>query len=143
PLLHGVRSPRSPAPLPYPTLFRSAFAFVSAHQATYPVATMCRVLEVSTSGYYAWRKHQPSERDREDAALTERIRIIHAESYGTYGAPRVHAELREQGVHVGRKRVARLMRQARLQGASRRRGTRTTVRKRGQDTPPDQIGRAH
>ena len=114
---------------------------MSAHQATYPVATMCRVLEVSTSGYYAWRKHQPSERDREDAALTERIRAIHEDSYGTYGAPRVHAELREQGVRVGRKRVARLMRQARLQGVSRRRGATTTVREAGAPKGPDLVGR--
>lgn len=114
---------------------------MSAHQATYPVATMCRVLGVSTSGYYAWRDREPSEREREDAALAERIRTIHADSYGTYGAPRVHAELRAHGVRVGRKRVARLMRQARLQGVSRRRGTRTTVRTRGQDSPPDLIER--
>jgi len=101
---------------------------------------MCRVLGVSASGYYAWHDREPSEREREDEALTERIRMIHEESYGTYGAPRVHAELREQGVRVGRKRVARLMRRARLQGVSRR-GTRTTVRKRGQDSPPDLVER--
>src|SRR5690606_15053498 len=80
--------------------------------------------EVSTSGYYAWRQRQPSEREREDAALTERIRAVHEDSYGTYGAPRIHAELRDQGVRVGRKRVARLMREARLQGVSRRHGPR-------------------
>ena len=81
---------------------------MSAHQATHPIATMCRVLEVSTSGYYAWRDRPPSEREREDAALTERVGAIHEASFGTYGAPRVHSELRAQGVHVGRQRVARL-----------------------------------
>lgn len=102
---------------------------------------MCRVLEVSTSGYYAWRDRPPSERDRRDAALTEHIRTVHEESHGTYGAPRVHAELRAQDVRVGCKRVARLMRRAGLQGVSRRRGTTTTVRKRRQNSPPDLVER--
>jgi putative transposase len=102
---------------------------------------MCRVLEVSASGYYAWRERPPSEREREDATLSERIRTIHEDSFGTYGAPRVHAELRAQDVRVGRKRVARLMRRAGLQGVSRRRGTTTTVRKRGQGSPPDLVER--
>ena len=102
---------------------------------------MCRVLEVSASGYYAWRERPPSEREREDAALSERIRTIHEDSFGTYGAPRVHAELRAQDVRVGRKRVARLMRGAGLQGVSRRRGTTTTARKRGQGSPPDLVER--
>ena len=114
---------------------------MKAHQATYPVATMCRVLEVSTSGYYAWRERPPSERARKDIALTEQILTIHQDSYGTYGAPRVHAELHAQDVRVGCKRVARLMRRAGVQGVSRRRGTTTTVRKRGQDSPPDLVER--
>jgi len=103
---------------------------VSAHQATFPIATMCRVLEVSTSGYYAWLNQQPSKRKQEDAVLSEKIRVIHTRSRGTYGAPRVHAELRAEGVHVGRKRVARLMRAAGLEGLSRRWGPVTTVRNR-------------
>lgn len=98
-----------------------------AHQAEYPIATMARVLEVSTSGFYAWRKRGPSKRAREDAWLLERIETAHEESRGTYGAPRIHAELQEQGIRVGRKRVARLMREAGLVGVSRRRGTRTTT----------------
>src|SRR5690606_20066604 len=138
PAPHGAGDPGKGGRLVRAGDRRAAFAFVSAHQAHYPVATMCRVLGVSASGYYAWRDREPSEREREDEALAERIRMIHEESYGTYGAPRVHAELREQGVRVGRKRVARLMRRARLQGVSRR-GTRTTVRKRGQDSPPDLV----
>lgn len=99
------------------------------------------VLGVSPSGYYAWLHRRPSERDREDATLTERIRTIHEQSSGTYGAPRVHAELRARGVRVGRKRVARLMRQSGLSGVSRRRGPRTTVRKRDRDPSPDLVGR--
>jgi len=95
----------------------------------FPVSAMCRVLEVSTSGYYAWLKREPSRRAREDAALTERIREVHSRSRETYGSPRIHAELREEGVCVSRKRIARLMREHGLEGASRRRrGWKTTVR---------------
>ena len=72
-----------------------------AHQAAHRVATMCRVLEVSTSGYYAWLKREESDRAKEDEKLTEEIREIHKRSRGTYGAPRIHAELAEDGIHVG------------------------------------------
>jgi transposase InsO family protein len=85
------------------------------------VATMCRVLEVSTSGYYAWRKREPSSRSMSDAALLARIREIHTRSRGTYGVPRIHAELEAEGIRVSRKRAGRLMREAGLKGAHRRR----------------------
>ncbi len=101
---------------------------MSAHQARYPVATMCRVLEVSRSGYYAWLGRFPSRRAREDVRLQEQVEAIHARSRETYGAPRIHAELRAEGIRVGRKRVARLMREARLEGVSRRRRRGTTKR---------------
>ena len=94
----------------------------------YPVATMCRLLGVSTSGYYAWQGRAPSARTESDEALLDRIREIHRLSRGTYGAPRIHAELVDRGYAVGRKRVARLMRRAGLRGISRRKGTRTTTR---------------
>jgi len=100
---------------------------VKGHRAAYEVATMCRVLGVSTSGYYAWQHRVPSVRAQHDAELTMKIHTIHLESRGTYGAPRVHAELAAQGVHVGRKRVARLMRAARVQGVSRRKWVTTTT----------------
>ena len=88
-----------------------------------PVAVTCRTLRVSISGYYGWRDRPPSERTVVDAALSTQIVEIHAMSRGTYGVPRVHAELRlGRGVRCGRKRVARLMRGARLQGIHRRRG---------------------
>ncbi len=93
---------------------------MSDHQADYPIATMCRLLGVSPSGYYAWRKRRPSHRTETDTALTAEIRAAHATSRGIYGAPRIHAELAAKGVHVGRKRVARLMSQAGLAGVSRR-----------------------
>ena len=83
---------------------------MSAHQAIYPIRTMARVLKVSASGYYAWRSRPVSARASADADLTRRIRTIHAGSHGTYGAPRVHAELKADGLPVGRKRIARLMR---------------------------------
>jgi len=92
----------------------------------YAVSTMCRVLEVSTSGYYAWLKREPSIRAREDAVLTKRIIEIHEWSDGTYGVPRIHDELIESGDAVGRKRIARLMKDAGLQGVSRRKRTVTT-----------------
>jgi len=108
---------------------------VSENRAAYPIASMCRVLGVSTSGYYAWAKRAPSRHAQTDALLLSHIRAAHAASYGTYGAPRIHAELRANGLCVGRKRVARLMAAAGLVGVSRRRFVRTTVRCGGRQAP--------
>jgi len=72
---------------------------VSDHQADYPITTMCQLLGVSSSGYYAWKKRQPSQRSETDAALTAEIRAAHAASRGTYGAPRIHAELAAKGTY--------------------------------------------
>lgn len=83
---------------------------------------MCRVLGVSTSGCYAWLARSASRRAREDAALKERNKKIHKAPKETYGAPRIHAELASKGVTLGSKRVARLMREAGLEGVSRRKG---------------------
>lgn len=102
---------------------------------------MCRVLGVSPSGYYAWRKRLLSARARADIALMAEIEAIHRVSRGTYGAPRIHAELRALGVHVGRKRVARLMRALGVQGVSRCKGPRTTVRDPAAAPAPDLVGR--
>jgi putative transposase len=107
----------------------------------YPIATMCRVLGVSASGYYAWRGRAPSARADCDARLLKRIREIHAASRGTYGAPRIHAELAACGHAVGRKRIARLMRAADLAGVSRRKGVRTTRRDRHARPAPDLVER--
>ena len=114
---------------------------MSAHRAVFPLATMCRVLGVSPSGYYAWMKRPPSRRAASDDALTERIRAAHAASHGTYGSPRIHAELCETGTPVGRKRVARLMKAAGITGVSRRRFVVTTVRD-GARQAPDLVDRA-
>ncbi len=107
----------------------------------YPVATMCRLLGVSASGYYAWQGRAPSARDQSDAALLERIREFHLISRGTYGAPRIHAELADQGHAVSRKRIARLMRNAGLAGVSRRKGRRTTLRDARARAAPDLVER--
>jgi putative transposase len=95
---------------------------VEREKATHSVTRMCRVLGVSPSGYYAWRRRSPSRRAQRDAELLDQIRAVHAKSRGIYGAPRVHAELRRKHhVHCSRKRVARLMRGAGLIGVHRRR----------------------
>jgi putative transposase len=114
---------------------------VSEHQAEHRVGTMCRVLKLSRSGYYAWRKRHPSRRAREDEELSRRIVEIHGFSRGTYGSPRIHAELQDEGVHVGRKRVARLMRQSGIEGVSRRRFVKTTRQSPHQRAAPDLVKR--
>ena len=108
---------------------------MSDHQAQYPIATMCRLLGVSSSGYYAWVTRQPSQRAQRDATLRAAIGAAHTASRGTYGAPRVHAELASQGLRVGRKRVARLMSRAGLAGVSRRRFIATTRKGDGRQAP--------
>ena len=107
----------------------------------YPIATMCRLLGVSVSGYHAWLRRPPSMRADDDAVLLERIREIHVASRGTYGAPRIHAELAAEGASVGRKRVARVMRGAGLAGVSRRKGVRTTRRDSRARPAPDLVQR--
>lgn len=102
---------------------------MSANQATFPIAVMARVLGVSESGFHAWRRRPASARAMADTALLKRVRTIHVGSRATYGVPRVHAALRADGDRHGRKRIARLMRQARLVGASRRRSGVTTTRR--------------
>ncbi len=114
---------------------------VKANQAHHRVATMCRVLGVSPSGYYAWRGRGRSPRAKRDEVLGGTIRAIHEASGGTYGAPRVHAELMAGGCRVSRKRVARLMREAGLAGVSRRRGTHTTRVEPGHRAVPDRVER--
>jgi transposase InsO family protein len=119
----------------------SAFSFIAAERATHQVAVMCRCLGVSLSGYYAWSGRRPSRRARADAELLREISHVHAGSRGTYGAPRVHAELHWGVTTWGRKRVARLMRGAHLQGVPTRRRYRTTRQAGGVATAPDRLGR--
>jgi len=108
---------------------------VKANQAYYPVRVMCRMLQVSPSGFYAWLGRPWSARAREDLGLTALIHTIHRRSKGAYGAPAIHAELADDhGRRVGRKRVARLMRAANLRGVTFARFVRTTTRDAA--TPP-------
>jgi putative transposase len=105
------------------------FRFIAAERADFPISFMCRRLGVSKSGFYAWRGRPPGARALADAQLSATIRGIHTASRGTYGAPRVHAELVDlYAVRCGRKRVARLLRVAGLAGVCRRRKVRTTQR---------------
>src|SRR5271167_576896 len=96
---------------------------------------MCRLLGVSPSGYYAWKKRQPSRRTQTDAALVAEIRAAHAASHGIYGAPRIHVDLAAKGIRVGRKRIARLMSAAGLAGVSRRKFVHTTVKGSDRQAP--------
>ena len=98
------------------------FAFIAQDCPDLPVATCCRAMKVSTSGFYAWLAQPMSDRDLDDAHLMNTIVDIHRMSRGSYGSPRVHAELRlGENVRCGRKRVERLMRQAGIAGIYRRR----------------------
>lgn len=115
---------------------------MKAYQAEHSVQRMCELLGVSTSGYYAWLRRRPSLRQQSDRELTERIRDIWTMSDRTYGAPRVHRELADSyGIRVGRKRVARLMRAAGMQGVSRRKWVRTTIRDEKARPAPDLVQR--
>lgn len=102
---------------------------------------MCRVFGVSPSGFYAWHERKPSARALEDARLTARIRHYHARSRGAYGAPNIHADLRDEGIRVGKKRVARLMRADGLRGVCRRKWVTTTMRNPDATPAPDLVER--
>lgn len=117
------------------------FSFVEREKARHSVTRLCRAVGVSPSGYYAWRSRGPARRHQEDTRLRERIAAIHAQSHGTYGTPRIHAELRESGVRCGRKRVARLMRSAHLVGVHRRHRRGTTRRDPAATPVPDRVER--
>jgi putative transposase len=121
----------------------TVYRFVERERARHPLRTLCRLLGVSPSGYRVWAGHRPSARARADAALLDTIRAIHQRSRGTYGAPRVEAELRAGGIAVGRKRVARLMRAAGLVGVHRRRRAAARPRPpiRSATTAPDLVRR--
>ena len=111
-------------------------------QACFLIATMARVLGVSRAGFYAWRHRPPSLHAVTDAALLKQVRTVYASSRQTYGAPRVHADLRIRGERHGRKRIARLMRKAGLVGVCYRHGGPTTTRRDKDARPaPDLVDR--
>jgi putative transposase len=119
----------------------SVFRFIAAEKANHSISLMCRMLGVSGSGFHAWQRRPPSGRALADAWLVERIKRIHRESRGTYGARRVHAALRQEGIQVGRKRVERLMRAELISGAVPRKRARTTIRVAGVRAAADLVGR--
>ena len=96
------------------------FAFIEEHQEVWPITIQCKVLEVSRSGFYAWRGREPSETELRRAALTEKIQEVHQASRETYGSPRVHAELLARGERCNRKTVEKCMRNAGVRAKSHR-----------------------
>jgi transposase InsO family protein len=117
------------------------FELVHAERDNYPVALSCRVLGVSRSGYYRWLKAEPSTRECDDAALKAHVKDIHREHKGRYGSPRIHRELKDRGHCVGRKRVARLMREEGLEGRRKRRFRRTTDSRHSHRVAPNLLER--
>ena len=119
----------------------SCFRLIAAEKARFPLSLSCRVLGVSRSGFHAWAGRAPSERTLVDARLSERIGEIHKRSRQSYGARRVHLDLRDEGIRVGRKRVERLMRAAELSGYVKRRSYKTTLRVPGVRVAEDLVER--
>jgi putative transposase len=117
------------------------YQFIAESLQEYPITTICRVLEVSVSGYYAWRKRAPSQHCREDAQLAEHVRRAFENNRCVYGSPRVHAELRAHGLHCARKRVARLMREQGLFAKRPRHRTITTQSEKGAQVAPNALQR--
>lgn len=117
------------------------YQFIQAHQEEFPIRRMCRVLAVSPSGYYGWRERPESGRTRANQVLAQEIRAVHARSRGTYGSPRVHADLRLRGFLVGRKRVARLMRLEHLYGRHKKKRPRTTQSQHNYPVAPNRLNR--
>lgn len=102
------------------------FQFISDHAGTFNVGRMCRLLNVSRSGFYAWRIRPESRTSRENRALEDRIRLLHANSHGIYGAPRIHRDLTDSGVRCGKNRVARIMRNAGIRSRTQKKFKATT-----------------
>ena len=117
------------------------FAFIQAERAAHPVARLCHALAVSRGGFYAWRGRAESKRSSDDRRLAVLVRAAHEESRKSYGSPRVHADLLARDEHVGRKRVARLMRQQSLKARVRRRYKSTTMSDHDQPIAPNLLAR--
>jgi putative transposase len=117
------------------------FEFIEAEKASFPIAFMCTRLEVTTSGFYAWRKRPPSARALADGALLKEVRAIHAASGGRYGSPRVHRELAAKGLSASKHRVARLMRENGLRGKRRRKFRHTTDSNHSMPVAPNTLAR--
>ena len=117
------------------------YRFIREHQQEYPVTTMCQVLDVSVSGYYAWKQRPVSARQIADEQLSIHIRQVHEATHQIYGSRRIRAELAEQGSSCGRKRVVRLMRQQGLKARRRRHRTVTTDSQHSDPVAPNLLDR--
>jgi transposase InsO family protein len=117
------------------------YQFIEKNKQEFPVVVMCRVLGVSESGFYAWRKRPTCQRQREDAQLTQEIRQVFIMHRGRYGSPRIHIELKDQGRRIARKRVARLMREADMSAKRKQRRTLTTRRDASHPVAPNVLNR--
>ena len=118
------------------------FAFVHGEKAHHAVRRLCSVLQVTPSGYYAWAHRGPSAQQRDNDRLKVRIRAIHTASCGTYGSPRIHEQLRQDGVPVGRARVARLLQDMGLIGLPLKRHRCTTDSDHQRPVAPNVLARA-
>ena len=117
------------------------FAFIDAEKALFPISMLCAVLGVSTSGFYAWKKRPPSKRAKDDARLAVEVAALHKRSHRTYGSPRVHADLKASGKRVGKKRVARLMRDQGLRALQKRKFRKTTDSAHAFEVAPNVLAR--
>jgi transposase InsO family protein len=115
--------------------------FIENHKEEFPILRMCQILEVSESGYYAWLKREPSERERVDKELGDLIEDAYQKNRQVYGSPRIHAELKEQGAHCGKKRVARLMRERGINVKAKRRKMKTTDSQHDNPVAPNILAR--
>ena len=117
------------------------FVFIRAHERIFHITTMCRVLEVSRAGFYKWRAQPLAERVKADVVLAARIRAIHTGRRRAYGSPRVHRELRDQGIRCGEKRVARVMRDQGIRALAPKRYRVTTQSGHREPVAPNRLGR--
>jgi putative transposase len=119
-----------------------AYRFIAAEKASYPVSLMSRVLGVNRTAFHRFERRPPSQRDLQDVWLTDKIKQVHTQARGVYGARRIHAELRlARGIEIGRKRVERLMREAGISGLVKRKRGRTTIRVPGVRVADDLVER--
>ena len=117
------------------------YAFIKAQEVAFPVNVMCRLLEVSRSGYYAWKERPEAPLDAAKVAVAAEVEAAHRRSRGTYGSPRIHRDLRARGVRISRKRVERLMREKGLKGAQKRRFRCTTDSRHTLPIAPNELDR--
>ncbi len=113
------------------------YRFISDHRETFKVGRMCRLLNVSRSGYYWWLKRPESRRSRENRALQDKIRVLHVASHGIYGAPKIHRDLVDTGIRCGKNRVARIMREAGIRSRTKKKFKATTNSKHNLPVAPN------